>query len=116
MTRRARCDIGALATKCVEVFPKCIDVFRRVLIERLSGLVGLSDDPIIHIGQVHDGSYAQAFEFQVAPNQIRGDGRAKITDMAVIPNRQPAVIKLRLAFDERTKLFKLTSAPVMKPE
>src|SRR5438874_11440956 len=97
MTRSARRNIGALTTKRVEVFPKCINVLRRVLVERLPGLFGLSDDAIIHVGQVHHGSYAQAFELQVAPNQIRGDGRTKITDMAVIPDRRPAVVKLRLA-------------------
>src|SRR5258706_10088941 len=108
MTRSARRDIRTLTTKRLEVFPKRIDVLRCVLVERLSGLFGLSDDAIIHVGKIHHGSYAQAFEFQVAANQIRGDGGTKITDVAVIPNRRPAVIKLRLAFDERTKFFELT--------
>ena len=59
-------DFGPLATKGVKIFPERFDVLCGVLVERLTSLLGLGDDTIIYIGDIHHLRHAETLEFEVS--------------------------------------------------
>src|SRR5438132_9953247 len=79
-----------------------------MLFYRLAGFSGLRDDAIVNFGYIHDLHHAITFELKVSPEHISRYRRTKISDMAVVPNRRPAVIEFHFAFDNRAKLFEPT--------
>ena len=108
MLGRARRDLRPLATERVKIFPERLNVLRGVLIQRFTGLTRFRNDPIVNVGQVHHLGDAQAFELQIAAQNVGRNRRTKITDVAKIPDGRSAVIEFRFALNQRTKLFELT--------
>src|SRR5690349_13202933 len=108
MTRGAWNDVRTFAAKRIEVFPKRVDVLRRVLVDRQSGFLRLGDDAVFHVSDVHDVSDFVAFELEITDHDIGCDSAAKVADVAVIPNRRTAVVKANLAFAQRAKFFNAT--------
>ena len=113
MFRCARRNFRPFATQRVKVLPERVDILRGVFVERLSSFAGLGNDAVVDISEVHYLRHPPAFELQIAPHQVCGDGRAKISDVAKIPDRRAAVIELYFAFNHRAKLFKLAGESVM---
>ena len=112
----ARSDLWPFAAQRVKVFPERLDVLRRVVIDRLPVLLRLGNDAIIDVGEIHYLRDPQAFELEIAANHIGGNRGAKVSDVAIVPDRRAAVIKLRFAFDHRAKLFKLSRECVVDAE
>ena len=103
MFRRARCNLRPLATERIKVFPERFNVLLGVVVDRFATLLRLRNDAVVDVGNVHCLGHAQALELQISAQHIRRNRRAKISDMSIIPNRWPAVIKLHFSVDERAK-------------
>jgi hypothetical protein len=114
--RGSRGDLRALAAQRVEVFPEGFNVFLRIVIDGHATLLRFRHDAVVDISEVHDVRHAQALELQIAANNISGNCRAKISDVAIVPDGRPAVIEFRFACDHRAKLFELTGKCVVNAE
>ena len=114
--RRSRGDLRAFAAERIKVFPKGVNVLLSIVVDGHAALLRFRHDAVVDISEVHDVRHAQALELQIPANNISGDRRAKISDVAVVPNGRPAVIEFRFAFDHRAKLFELTGECVVDAE
>jgi hypothetical protein len=58
----------------------------------------------------------EAFELQVTTQNVSGYRRAKVSDVAIVPDRWTTVIKLHLTFLKWVKLFNASGESVAKLE
>ena len=114
--RRTRGDLWPFTAERVKVFPKGVNVLLSIVVDGHAALLRFRHDAVVDIGEVHDVRHAQALELQIPANNISGDCRAKISDVAVIPNRGAAIVKLRFALDHWAKLFELAGKCVVDAE
>src|ERR1051325_4897613 len=108
VTRGARNDVGTFATERVEVFPQRLNVDRGVVVDTQAGFLRLGDDAVFNVSDVHYVRDFEAFVFQVAAQDVGGDGAAEVADVAVIPDSRAAVIEPDLTFARGPKFFDAT--------
>src|SRR5262252_9431874 len=101
-------NLRTFATEGVKILPKRRYVFRGVIIERLVVFLGLGNDAIINISEVHHLHHPVALEFQITANDVDGNRGTKISNVAIVPYRRAAVIHSDFAVVERTEFFQLT--------
>ncbi len=70
-----------------------------------AALVGVADDLVVHVGNVHDVHQLESALAQVAAQHVHGDKRAEITDVAVVVNRGPAGVEANRLAVGRSKFF-----------
>ena len=114
VTRGARNDLRPFATERIEVFPERVDVLRGVVVDAQSGFLRLGDDAVFDVRDVHHVRDLEAFELQVATQDVGGDGRTEVADVAVVPDGWTTVIEANFAFAHGAKLFNLAGECVAK--
>src|SRR4029450_56740 len=107
--------IRSLATQCVEVFPKCVDVLCRVVVDAHARGLRLRDDAVFNVGDIHDVRHVIAFELEIPAKYVGCDRRTEVTDVTVIPNRGATGIETNLTLSQRMKFFYSTAYCVSDP-
>ncbi len=91
--------------QCGSVFEKRFLIFRGVLLHRNSGLRGVADDLVVHVGDVHYVADFVSALAKIAAQKIHGDEGAEVADVAVVVDRGPAGVHADLARHERPEFF-----------
>jgi hypothetical protein len=107
MSRPGR-NLGPFHPERVEIFPEGLDVRRGKFVDANVLFRRFVDYSIVDIGEIEDMRYLIAFEFQIAPQDVAEDERAKVTDVCKIPNRRTADVHPDTPFLERMKLLGLS--------
>src|SRR5687767_8117134 len=107
MSSRAGHDVRPFTTQRIEVFPQGLDVFGGVVVYCESSFLGLGDDAVFDVGDVHHVCDVVTLELQVATNNVRGYSRAEVPDVAIVPDGRATVIETDFALAHGTKLFEL---------
>src|SRR5215203_886401 len=113
---RTRRHLRPLHAESVEVFPERLDIGLGEIVDADVSLCGFVNDAVVDIRQVEDVGYFETFEFQVAPQNVAEDERAKVSDMRKIPNRRAADIHPDMALFHRVKFLDLSGKRVEKSE
>jgi hypothetical protein len=108
MMRRPRRHLRPLIAESVEIFPKILNVRCGKFIDADPACRRFVDNAVINIGQVKDVRYLIPFEFQIPPQNVAENERAKVANMGKIPDRRPADIHPHFAFLKRVKFFDLS--------
>src|SRR4029077_4649828 len=74
------------------------------------------NDPIVHVGEIHDLNDAEAFRLQKPPQDILKYERAEITDVSEIVDRGPAGVRMHLAGYQRNKRLRLAGQGVVEAD
>ena len=78
MSRGARDYLRSFTTERVKVFPQCVDVFRRVIVDAESGFLRLGDDAVFDVRDVHHVCDFEAFELEISAQDVGGDCERKL--------------------------------------
>ncbi len=73
---------------------KCLDVFLGVFTQRHTSRGRVGNDPVVHVGQVHDVIHLEAAQLQEPSQHILKHESAEIPDVRVVVDRRPAGIHL----------------------
>src|SRR6185295_252419 len=114
MSGCARDYLRPFATERVKVFPESVDVLRSVVVDADSSFLRLGDDAIFDVRDVHHVSDFEAFELEIAAQDVGGDGRTEVADMTVVPDSGAAIVHANFAFAHGTKFFNLAGECVAK--
>src|SRR6266853_495792 len=83
-----------------------LDIFFGVLANTHASRRGFLDDAVVHICKIHYLNDTIAPRFQIAPQNILENKRAKVSDMREIVDRGPAGVSAYLALNQRHKRFR----------
>src|SRR6267142_1094691 len=116
MARGARHNLRPLATERVEVFPKRLDVLRRVIVNRKSSFLRLGDDAILDVRDVHHVRDFVTLELEITAHNVGSDGRTEIAEVDIRPHGWAAIVETNFAFSHGAKFFDLAGECVAKLE
>ena len=85
--------MGRHDAEIVPVLEEGGDERRHQRLDRHRALSRLADDPVVHVGEVHDVKHLVAARLEPAPEQVDQEEGPEIPDVGVVPDRRAAGIQ-----------------------
>src|SRR5438105_5319157 len=91
-----------------------VDEWRGVTDDVLPSGVGIADDFVLDVGDVHDLAHAQSAVLEIAPQHVAPDEGAVVSDVEMAVDGRTAGIHPHLARDDRNECFLFAGQGVEK--
>ena len=98
-------QFGLFDIQSTRVFKKRVLILCRELLQRNTGLGGVADDFVVHVGNIHHVAYLVSALAEESTQDIYCYKCAEISDVAVVINRRPARIHADLIVLKRLELL-----------
>ena len=100
----------------IAIFEECGLVLSRVVVNADSGFGGVTNDLVVHVGDVHDVVEGMAAKAQKAAEKVHSYEGAEIADVAVVVNCGSAGIEADGTVLGRAELFDIAGKSVVKAQ